>query len=71
MLKAPLHDLVARLDLAAAEWFSTRPDITPERLPPLPIFGYPGWFENNDREAFFTDERYFRPLRADLPRRRA
>ena len=71
LLKAPLDRLVAHLDHAAAEWFATRADITPELLPPLPIFGYPGWFENNEREAFLTDQRYFRPLRATLPCRRA
>lgn len=71
LLAAPNQALVAHLDAAAAGWFSAQPEITPQELPPLPIFGFPDWFENSDREDFFADERYFRPLRADSTRHSA
>ena len=35
---------------------------SPRDLPPLPVFGYPGWFPGNGQPAFYSDERYFRPL---------
>ena len=35
---------------------------SPKDLPPLPVFGYPGWFPGSGSEAFYGDERYFRPL---------
>ena len=38
---------------------------TPKLLAPLPIFGYPGWLPGNDQQAFYEDERYFRPFRHD------
>lgn len=50
------------LDSQAAHWLATTGK-TPRDLPPLPVFGYPGWFEGNGRAAFYADERYFRPLR--------
>jgi hypothetical protein len=34
---------------------------TPQGLPPLPIFGYPGWFPASERAEFYDDARYFRP----------
>lgn len=67
LLVAPSQELVAHLDAAAAAWFSAQLEMTPKLLPPLPIFGFPGWFEGNDQRNFFADERYFRPLRADTP----
>ncbi|MBI3374046.1 MAG: DUF3025 domain-containing protein [Betaproteobacteria bacterium] len=68
LLKAPRRKLVAHLDATASEWFWSRPEMTPKLLPPLPVFGYPGWLENRDRQVFLADERYFRPLHADPPR---
>ena len=53
----PSHDL----DAPAAAWLA-REGTSPRDLPPLPVFGYPGWFEGNGRPAFYSDERYFRPL---------
>jgi hypothetical protein len=50
------------LDAQAADWLATEGK-SPRDLPPLPVFGYPGWFEGNGRAEFYTDERYFRPLR--------
>ncbi|MBC7803278.1 MAG: DUF3025 domain-containing protein [Candidatus Parcubacteria bacterium] len=50
------------LDAQAADWLSTEGK-TPRDLPPLPIFGYPGWLAGNGQAAFYADMRYFRPLR--------
>jgi hypothetical protein len=32
---------------------------SPRDLAPLPLYGLPGWLPQN--EAFYDDERYFRP----------
>jgi Protein of unknown function (DUF3025) len=50
------------LDTRAANWLTTEGE-TPRDLPPLPVFGYPGWFEGSGQADFYSDERYFRPLR--------
>jgi hypothetical protein len=50
------------LDAQAADWLATE-GRTPRDLPPLPVFGYPGWFEGGGQSGFYLDERYFRPLR--------
>jgi len=48
-------------DAQAAEWLAqVAADASPRELAPLPVFGYPGWAENQD-ERFYEDERYFRP----------
>jgi len=49
------------LDAQAAHWLATTGK-TPRDLPPLPVFGYPGWFPGSGVAAFYADERYFRPL---------
>ncbi len=36
----------------------------PRELPPLPILGIPGWDENNARQDYYDDTRYFRPAPA-------
>jgi hypothetical protein len=52
------------LDEQAGRWLANlRPDARPRDLAPLPVFGYPGWAEN-DRAEFYDDERYFRAPRA-------
>jgi len=48
------------LDAQAADWLATEGK-TPRDLPPLPVFGYPGWTEGSGRAGFYSDERYFRP----------
>ena len=69
LLTEPAHALFERLDAAAAAWFAAPPPgLTPLLLPPLPVFGYPGWLEGSCREAFYADQRYFRPLRTDSAR---
>ena len=53
-------------DGEAAAWLESLPaQATPKLLAPLPIFGYPGWLPGNDQQAFYEDERYFRPFRRD------
>jgi hypothetical protein len=49
------------VDARAADWLAQAgADASPRDLAPLPVFGYPGWAEN-DNPAFYADERYFRP----------
>lgn len=55
-------------DTAACAWLGAGRH--PEELAVLPIFGYPGWFPGNDTEAFYDEERFFRPLRGDHPQPR-
>jgi len=54
----PSHEL----DAQAAAWLATEGS-SPRDLPPLPVFGYPGWFERSGEAGFYDDERYFRPAR--------
>jgi hypothetical protein len=49
------------LDAQAADWLATT-GRSPRDMPPLPVFGYPGWFEGSDRAGFYSDKRHFRPL---------
>ena len=49
------------LDAHAAAWLATQGK-SPRDLPPLPVFGYPGWYEGGGTAAFYDDQRYFRPL---------
>ncbi len=51
------------LDAQAAEWLATVGK-SPRDMPPLPVFGYPGWIEGSGQAGFYSDERYFRPLRS-------
>jgi hypothetical protein len=48
-------------DRVAGAWLAElAPDATPAALAALPVFGYPGWFADNERAAFYDDTRYFR-----------
>ena len=68
-LRLPNERLVAHLDELAAARFAAAPEaLTPRALAPLPVFGYPGWFPDNEREGFYADTRYFRPLRRTADR---
>ena len=58
--KVIFADAARDLDAQAAHWLATVGK-TPRDLPPLPVFGYPGWFEGGGGAAFYADERYFRP----------
>jgi hypothetical protein len=39
-------------------------EATPRILPPLPVFGYPGWHPGTDSARFYDDTRSFRPSRS-------
>ncbi|MEO8143320.1 MAG: DUF3025 domain-containing protein [Betaproteobacteria bacterium] len=60
--KVIFADPACDLDAHAANWLA-QVGKTPRDMPPLPVFGYPGWFEGSGRADFYSDERYFRPLR--------
>lgn len=60
--KVIFADPSRELDAQAAEWLCTQ-GRTPRDLPPLPVFGYPGWFEGGGQAEFYADARYFRPAR--------
>ncbi len=60
-LGGPLPDLVAGLDAAAAGWvLALAADASPRQLPPLPVFGYPGWLAESASPGFYADRRWFR-----------
>jgi hypothetical protein len=48
-------------DARAAAAISTLP--SPRELPPLPVFGYPGWLAQSADPGFYADTRYFRPVK--------
>jgi hypothetical protein len=50
-------------DTQAAGWLAGAGK-SPRDLPPLPVFGYPGWLPQSGQPDFYSDERFFRPLRA-------
>lgn len=63
--KALFVDPARDADAQAAEWLGELPaDASPRLLAPLPVFGYPGWLPQGEREAFYEDTRYFRPSQA-------
>lgn len=60
-LDGPTTSLVAAMDVAAAAWVLALPaDASPRRLPPLPVFGYPGWLPGSTGPDFYADRRWFR-----------
>ena len=49
-------------DDQADAWLAQLPEhTTPKDLPPLPIFGFPGWSPGATCAEFYDDTRYFRP----------
>jgi hypothetical protein len=62
--KVVFADPAGDLDTQAAATLSGL--ATPKDLPPLPVFGYPGWLPESARPGFYDDTRYFRP--ASTPR---
>lgn len=42
----------------------------PQSLAPLPLLGVPGWWVENEREAFYDNSVYFRPGRVQVQSRR-
>jgi len=62
--KALFVDPARDADAQAAEWLSRLPaDASPRLLPPVPVFGFPGWLAGSDRAALYDDRRFFRPAR--------
>ena len=60
--KAIVVPAAAQPDAAVHAWLGAlQPGASPRDLAPLPVFGLPGWFAQD--EAFYDDARYFRPLR--------
>ena len=61
---APIREQTRELDAKAAAWLAGLPrTVSPREVPPLPVFGYPGWSPGSMDAAFYADERYFRPCR--------
>jgi len=51
-------------DRQVEAWLTHLPaHATPREMPPLPVFGYPGWLGDSERAEFYDDQRFFRPLR--------
>jgi len=64
--KAILVGNDARPDRAARDWLAgLAADASPRLMPPLPVFGFPGWHAENARAGFYDDARYFRAPRPD------
>ena len=62
--KALFVDPTRGLDEQAADWLARlAPGARARDLAPLPVFGYPGWAEN-DEPGFYDDDRYFRQGKA-------
>ena len=59
--KAILVPAAESPDTAAHAWLAALPrNANPRALPPLPIFGYPGWMPGSEHPGFYDDRRYFR-----------
>ncbi|HEX5091095.1 MAG TPA: DUF3025 domain-containing protein [Burkholderiales bacterium] len=55
-------------DAQAADWLARLPaDASPRLLPPVPVFGYPGWLPASASAALYEDERFFRPAPGNPP----
>lgn len=64
----PLDRLTEAVDVLAAGRIAALQ--TPRALSPLPLLGFPGWWADNERAAFYDNERYFRTTRSGAPGRR-
>ena len=59
--KVVFADSAGDLDAQTAQALTRIP--TPRELPPVPVFGYPGWLPQSGRPELYADERFFRPRR--------
>jgi hypothetical protein len=51
-------------DAAVHAWLAALPqEASPRELPPVPVFGYPGWLAGSEEAEFYDDRRYFRERR--------
>ena len=58
----PVEVQVPRADELAARFFESRLRFaSPKSLAPLPVLGVPGWHFAAQDEAFYADQKYFRP----------
>ena len=63
--QASLREQYARLDEQVAQYASREESFTvKQHLKPLPLLGVPGWWAENQHEAFYHNTQYFRPKRA-------
>ena len=68
VVQGPQAALTDWLDGEATRWVLALPDdAAPRQMPPLPVFGFPGWLPDSNREGFYADRRWFRPGRATGP----
>lgn len=52
------------VDGAAADWVGRLSEsASPRDLPPLPVYGMPGWLPDSTHRSFYLDTRWFRPAR--------
>lgn len=66
LLEGPSADLADWVDGESAAWVEALPeDARPRQMPPLPVFGYPGWLPDSTGPGFYADRRWFRPGRAE------
>lgn len=58
------HDVMeaSAVDAATAEQLKSA-DLSPVRVPPLPVLGIPGWWSANERNDFYDNTTVFRPAR--------
>ena len=55
-------------DAAAYHWLGQlAPGASPRGMPPLPIFGFPGWHPEGERAEFYENRNYFRPSTVKSP----
>ncbi|MGH8686562.1 MAG: DUF3025 domain-containing protein [Burkholderiales bacterium] len=60
--KAVFVDAGGDADAQAAAWLAALPaKASPRLMPPVPVFGYPGWLPQSEDAAFYDDLRWFRP----------
>lgn len=58
---------VAHLDALIAEYFlAAHHGNNTRELTPVPLLGVPGWAEENEREAYYDNTKYFRPGRRGM-----
>jgi hypothetical protein len=66
LVEASGPDLADWLDGEAAAWVAALPeDAGPRQMPPLPVFGYPGWLQDSTGPEFYADRRWFRSGREE------
>ena len=60
----PFEARVAQADALLASHFANRARFaSPKAMAPMPVLGVPGWHPDTAHEAFYDDERHFRPKR--------